>query len=92
MDGYCAQEYRFFVSSYFVFSHHSKILFFFLSLLTLFHFSSVSGWCFRLTVRRDHVLEDAFNKIMSTPKKELQKNKLYITFAGEEGSVVCLSV
>lgn len=39
----------------------------------------------RLTVRRDHVLEDAFNKIMSTPKKELQKNKLYITFAGEEG-------
>ncbi|CAL1525973.1 unnamed protein product [Lymnaea stagnalis] len=39
----------------------------------------------KLTVRRDHVLEDAFNKIMSTPKKELQKNKLYITFAGEEG-------
>ncbi|XP_046367901.1 E3 ubiquitin-protein ligase HECW2-like isoform X1 [Haliotis rufescens] len=39
----------------------------------------------KLTVRRDHVLEDAFNKIMSTPKKELQKSKLYITFAGEEG-------
>ncbi|XP_005106125.1 E3 ubiquitin-protein ligase HECW2 [Aplysia californica] len=39
----------------------------------------------KLTVRRDHVLEDAFNKVMSTPKKELQKNKLYITFAGEEG-------
>ncbi|KAH9520087.1 E3 ubiquitin-protein ligase HW2 [Bulinus truncatus] len=39
----------------------------------------------KLTVRRDHVLEDAFNKIMSTLKKELQKNKLYITFAGEEG-------
>ncbi|XP_041366585.1 E3 ubiquitin-protein ligase HECW2-like isoform X2 [Gigantopelta aegis] len=39
----------------------------------------------KLTMRRDHVLEDAFNKIMSTPKKELQKSKLYITFAGEEG-------
>ncbi|XP_055959261.1 E3 ubiquitin-protein ligase HECW2 [Patella vulgata] len=39
----------------------------------------------KLTVRRDHVLEDSFNKIMSTQKKELQKNKLYITFAGEEG-------
>ncbi|GFO08495.1 E3 ubiquitin-protein ligase hecw2 [Plakobranchus ocellatus] len=39
----------------------------------------------RLTVRRDHVLEDAFNKIMATPKRELQKNRLYITFAGEEG-------
>lgn len=36
-------------------------------------------------VRRDHVLEDSFNKIMSTPKKELQKSKLYITFTGEEG-------
>ena len=39
----------------------------------------------RMMVRRDHVLEDAFNKIMSTPKKELQKSKLYITFTGEEG-------
>lgn len=40
---------------------------------------------FRINVRRDHVLEDAFNKIMSTTKKELQKSKLYISFAGEEG-------
>ncbi|XP_045168774.2 E3 ubiquitin-protein ligase HECW2-like isoform X2 [Mercenaria mercenaria] len=39
----------------------------------------------KMMVRRDHVLEDAFNKIMSTPKKELQKSKLYITFTGEEG-------
>ncbi|XP_052812526.1 E3 ubiquitin-protein ligase HECW2-like isoform X2 [Mya arenaria] len=39
----------------------------------------------KLMVRRDHVLEDAFNKIMSTQKKELQKSKLYITFTGEEG-------
>jgi E3 ubiquitin-protein ligase HECW2 len=36
-------------------------------------------------VRRDHVLEDAFNKIMTTPKKDLMKSKLYITFVGEEG-------
>lgn len=39
----------------------------------------------KLMVRRDHVLEDAFNKVMSTPKKELQKSKLYISFTGEEG-------
>ncbi|XP_014666141.1 PREDICTED: E3 ubiquitin-protein ligase HECW2-like [Priapulus caudatus] len=39
----------------------------------------------KLTVRRDHVLEDAFTKIMQCHKKELQKNKLYITFVGEEG-------
>ncbi|VDI22521.1 E3 ubiquitin-protein ligase HECW2 [Mytilus galloprovincialis] len=39
----------------------------------------------KLMVRRDHVLEDAFNKIMSTPKKDLMKSKLYITFVGEEG-------
>lgn len=39
----------------------------------------------KLMVRRDHVLEDSFNKIMSTPKRELQKSKLYITFIGEEG-------
>ncbi|XP_048753838.2 E3 ubiquitin-protein ligase HECW2-like isoform X3 [Ostrea edulis] len=40
----------------------------------------------KLMVRRDHVLEDAFNKIMGTTKKELLKrSKLYITFVGEEG-------
>lgn len=39
----------------------------------------------KLTVRRDHVLEDAFNKIMSTTKKDLQRSKLYISFTGEEG-------
>ncbi|XP_062613683.1 E3 ubiquitin-protein ligase HECW2-like [Saccostrea cucullata] len=40
----------------------------------------------KLMVRRDHVLEDAFNKIMGTTKKELlKKSKLYITFVGEEG-------
>ena len=30
-------------------------------------------------------MEDAFNKIMSVPKKELAKSKLYICFNGEEG-------
>ncbi|GAB1600875.1 E3 ubiquitin-protein ligase HECW2-like [Argonauta hians] len=39
----------------------------------------------KLTVKRDNVLEDAFNKVMSTSKKELQKSRLYISFAGEEG-------
>ena len=44
----------------------------------------------RLAVRRDHVLEDAFNKIMSASRRELQRNKLYISFSGEEGSVWAL--
>ncbi|XP_054165523.1 E3 ubiquitin-protein ligase HECW2-like [Oppia nitens] len=40
----------------------------------------------KLNVRRDHLLEDAFNKIMAANnKKDLQKSKLYISFAGEEG-------
>lgn len=40
----------------------------------------------KLVVRRDHLLEDAFNKIMSiSTKKELQKSRLYISFTGEEG-------
>lgn len=40
----------------------------------------------KLMVRRDHVLEDAFNKVMGITKKEmLKKSKLYITFVGEEG-------
>lgn len=40
----------------------------------------------KLVIRRDHLLEDAFTKIMSaTSKKDLQKSKLYISFAGEEG-------
>jgi len=40
---------------------------------------------FRLVVRRDHVLEDAFAKIMAISKKDLQKAKLFISFQGEEG-------
>ena len=39
----------------------------------------------RLSIRRDHLLEDAFNKIMAASKKELSKAKLYVTFGGEEG-------
>jgi len=39
----------------------------------------------KLGIRRDHLLEDAFNKIMSASKKELSKSRLYVTFGGEEG-------
>lgn len=40
----------------------------------------------KLSIRRDHLLEDAFTKIMSiTSKKDLQKSRLYISFTGEEG-------
>lgn len=40
----------------------------------------------KLGIRRDHVLEDAFTKIMSvTSKKDLQRSRLYVSFAGEEG-------
>ena len=41
--------------------------------------------CSRLIVRRDHLLEGTFNQVMAYSRKELQRNKLYITFVGEEG-------
>ena len=40
---------------------------------------------FRLSIRRDHLLEDAFNKVMAASKKELSKSKLNVCFGGEEG-------
>lgn len=39
----------------------------------------------KLHIRREHLLEDAFNKIMITSKKDLQKCKLYVQFDHEEG-------
>ena len=40
---------------------------------------------YRMRVRRDHILEDSFKKIMSYSKRDLQRNKLLISFLGEEG-------
>ncbi|CAH1994341.1 unnamed protein product [Acanthoscelides obtectus] len=40
---------------------------------------------FKLHIRRDHLLEDAFRRIMSAGKKELQKGKLCVAWDGEEG-------
>ncbi|XP_067107827.1 E3 ubiquitin-protein ligase HECW1 [Osmerus mordax] len=39
----------------------------------------------KLIVRRDHLLEGTFNQVMAYSRKELQRNKLYVTFLGEEG-------
>ncbi|KAM5303324.1 E3 ubiquitin-protein ligase HECW1 [Glossophaga mutica] len=39
----------------------------------------------KLLIRRDHLLEGTFNQVMAYSRKELQRNKLYITFVGEEG-------
>ncbi|XP_053554543.1 E3 ubiquitin-protein ligase HECW2 isoform X2 [Bombina bombina] len=39
----------------------------------------------KLIIRRDHLLEDAFNQTMGYSRKDLQRNKLYVTFVGEEG-------
>lgn len=46
--------------------------------------------CYRLIIRRDHLLEGTFNQVMAYSRKELQRNKLYITFVGEEGYVNCV--
>ncbi|KAL8183792.1 UNVERIFIED_CONTAM: E3 ubiquitin-protein ligase HW2 [Gekko kuhli] len=43
----------------------------------------------KLIIRRDHLLEDAFNQIMGYSRKDLQRNKLYVTFVGEEGAGSC---
>lgn len=42
-------------------------------------------FCCRLHIRREHLLEDAFRKIMSANKKELQKGKLCVVWDNEEG-------
>ncbi|XP_072364881.1 E3 ubiquitin-protein ligase HECW1-like isoform X2 [Scyliorhinus torazame] len=39
----------------------------------------------KLIIRRDHLLEGTFNQVMAYSRKDLQRNKLYITFVGEEG-------
>ncbi|XP_052757390.1 uncharacterized protein LOC113517335 isoform X2 [Galleria mellonella] len=39
----------------------------------------------KLNIRREHLLEDAFRRIMSCGKKELQKGKLCVLWDGEEG-------
>ncbi|XP_051998518.1 E3 ubiquitin-protein ligase HECW2-like [Xyrauchen texanus] len=39
----------------------------------------------KLKIRRDHLLEDAFNQIMCFSRKDLQRSKLYVSFVGEEG-------
>lgn len=40
----------------------------------------------KVSVSRNNLLSDAFEKFMNQiPKKDLQRNKLFITFTGEEG-------
>ncbi|KAJ8336667.1 hypothetical protein SKAU_G00378870 [Synaphobranchus kaupii] len=39
----------------------------------------------KLIISREHLLEGTFNQAMAYSRKELQRNKLYITFIGEEG-------
>uniref|UniRef100_A0A3Q2Y234 HECT-type E3 ubiquitin transferase n=1 Tax=Hippocampus comes TaxID=109280 RepID=A0A3Q2Y234_HIPCM len=39
----------------------------------------------KLLIRREHLLEGTFNQVMAYSRKELQRNKLYVTFLGEEG-------
>lgn len=39
----------------------------------------------RLSIRRDHILEDAYDQIMKEPARAIQRNRLEIQFTGEEG-------
>ena len=39
----------------------------------------------RMSIRRDHILEDAYDQIMKEPARNLQRNRLEIQFTGEEG-------
>lgn len=45
----------------------------------------MSQYFFRLIIRREHLLKDAFEQIMSVSKKDLQRSKLNINFDDEEG-------
>ncbi|MGH0137352.1 UNVERIFIED_CONTAM: hypothetical protein FKN15_063667 [Acipenser sinensis] len=42
----------------------------------------------KLIIRRDHLLEGTFNQVMAYSRKELQRNKLYVSFVGEEGLII----
>jgi hypothetical protein len=46
-------------------------------------------FCFvhRLVIRRENILEDAFDQLMTYIPKTLQKSKLEVKFSGEEGLV-----
>lgn len=39
----------------------------------------------RLHIRRSHLLEDAYNRIMSANKKDLQRGRLAVLWETEEG-------
>ena len=43
---------------------------------------------YRLVIRREHILEDAFDQLMKETPRTLQKCKLEVKFSGEEGSVM----
>uniref|UniRef100_A0A665VPD5 HECT-type E3 ubiquitin transferase n=1 Tax=Echeneis naucrates TaxID=173247 RepID=A0A665VPD5_ECHNA len=51
---------------------------------SIFYFFLVRG-IYQLLIRREHLLEGTFNQVMAYSRKELQRNKLYVTFLGEEG-------
>ena len=42
----------------------------------------------RLNIRRDHLLEDAMNTIMSATKFKLRRSRLEVAFDNEEGFVL----
>lgn len=43
------------------------------------------NYLFRLHIRRSHLLEDAFRRIMSANKKDLQRGRLAVLWDTEEG-------
>ena len=45
----------------------------------------VQGSRIRYNIRRDHMLEDAYEHVMKSDIQLLQKKRLNITFKGEEG-------
>ncbi len=58
----------------------------------LYYGQTCSMWIFvnkfifcRMKIRRDHVVEDAFEQLMKQSPRALQKDRLYIKFLGEEG-------
>lgn len=49
------------------------------------HFHHRNLPLFRLHIRRSHLLEDAYNRIMSANKKDLQRGRLAVLWDTEEG-------
>lgn len=55
--------------------------------LQLARLGFAQGSRLKYNIRRNHLLEDAYEHVMKSDIRQLQRKRLNVTFRGEEGSV-----